>query len=239
MVNKYNRHKFTEVTRQYDVSDLTQSILKEGQLVPALLWWDGTEWLLIDGWHRQLACNKLGIALTSIKLPKDTVEWTLPKKILDIQLNNKMAGAVQSRCEAVIYLEMVKEFASAEKMTQKTLCSVYDKLSYKEVSRLKKLKSIKPEWFTELRTGRKVNVGTEENPVYSDSPYRLLTEAENLLRVTEDVKVPELDYEELLERTAKFTARVAPLLRQWEEEEGVLVMNNFYRNRLEVNYGRE
>jgi len=236
VVNNYKRHRFAGMTRQYDISWLVKSIEREGQLVPALLWYDGTEWVICDGFHRSAACNKLGLGLIVTKLPIDTPEYTLPKKILDIQLNNKMAGKIQSRCEAVVYLEMVEDFPSDQKMSQKELCNTYSALTATDITRLKKIKGLKVEWFNTLRMGDKVDIGKDGETYLTDSPSRILAAAQEQDSIAKGLE--QLETNEMLERTdeefnvemGKFKIETANIHDNWMRVKGSDFIRRYHKS---------
>ena len=181
----YKVHRFTESTRQYDTRWLEDDINRNGQLVPALLWYDGNDWVIVDGVHRMRACKKLGIELKVEKL-QDIPEKKLPEIILSIQLNNKVAGKIQSACEAVIYLDMVKDYPAKDRYSAAKLITKYDKLQLNNINRLKRIKKERNDWFETLRRGDKVTIS---DGIQTDSPARLVQELnkiDSLLEVVGD-----------------------------------------------------
>jgi hypothetical protein len=190
-VNNYQVHPYTKKTVQYDVTQLAERIKELGQLSPAILWKNKRgRWVIVDGVHRQRACNLLGIKLKVIKLPETITEENIPAIVLDLQLSNKSAGRVEIACEAVVYLANTKD-------TAKRLVSIYPKLSPDYIKRLKTILRIRPQWFKTLQLGDKVEYG--DGGKMSNSPRFLASIcAEEEKRVSEEYEDAEEDGDKTL-----------------------------------------
>jgi hypothetical protein len=236
MTREYKRHELTKATIQYDVSDLKKSIEANGQLQPALLWFDDKlgEWVLVDGWHRYLACTQLGIELVTAKLDHGVEEKKIPELILEIQILNKMCSGLQAACAAVVYLDMVAEYASKDKMSQRELAAKYgSKVSLTNLKRLVYIKKENPEWFSALSRGEKVDIEKDGEKYLTDSPKVIeehLKKVKLIQEKIDQIEVKQVDRESNVYQIQmdEFMAELDPFLKTAVKKYGNCVIQDAY-----------
>jgi ParB/Sulfiredoxin domain len=190
-------------------SSLTKSIQEEGQLEPILLWKTPKkeEWVVIDGNHRQQACNILGIKVRVDKLPIATDEKELPYKVLSKQFLGRGSDKTYCCCEAldaIIELKNAGMKSSASSMVKRyPTC-----LNAKTMSYLNTIKRIRSLWFQRLKAGLKVQPEGWKYGISSPQKLAQICKEEERIALVPDV---ELDTDK--DKEAPFTTTAKDLLR--------------------------
>jgi len=139
-----------------ELQSLAEDIKDNGQQVPVTLWFDTDlkKKVIIDGNHRQKACNLIGATLRTSTLPGKVKRSQLDKMLLSTQLKRRGVSPIHCNCEAFLYLHHKLE----DRVTAKKLEDRFEHVDKKKLSYLKTIYLVRPLWFKALRAGKKVTI---------------------------------------------------------------------------------